>query len=227
MIRILTKQAFRFTKHYGEGSISKPKPGETPDEAAQRTALDAAKALHNMTSVKKQNEHTFDVQPGVVTNCPDWIRGDELFTWGLADGNIMELVTAAQSAAAAKGGSQAAAFEEPLTEKHVKFLQFNGYPQKTVEDAQKFFDRMQPDAQAEFLAGADAWDGKMEKVDDKQLGPVDLAKEGEKLKGPEPSDTSLTPSDESGNLGGAEMTTEVGGPVSRRKVVGGRAKEAK
>jgi hypothetical protein len=112
MIRILTKKAFRFTNHKGEGSISRPKANETPEEAAQRSARDAAFALSRASNIEKHKDHIFDVQPGVVTTCPDWIKSDELFNWGVADDDIVELVnkptvSVASEVAAAEAGETA------------------------------------------------------------------------------------------------------------------------
>lgn len=225
MVRILTKKAFRFTKPLSEGSISRPRSTETPEEAAQRLARDAAQALSNMTAIKKQSDHTFDVQPNVTTNCPDWIKLDAMFEWGVKDGDIMELVTPQMAAvAAAASGTKAPV---TLTEHHVKFLQSRGYPQKDVTEAQEFFEGMNDAHQASFLVEAEAW--KPEEPEAEKLGPVDLSKEGANAAlppAPAPEEEKLgpvadPPKPEDGNAAGSELPPVPGGPSRRRRVVGG------
>jgi hypothetical protein len=89
MIRILTKKAFRFQRH-GAGPLSKPVEGETFEEATKRVMRDATENI----SKKANNirDHYVDVALGEVKDVPDWVREDNIFKWGTADGDIMELV---------------------------------------------------------------------------------------------------------------------------------------
>lgn len=114
MVRVLTTKAFRFTNPNSGSGVSKPKPNETAEEAIQRVARDAARGLSNASNVAKHKEHFCDVQPGTPVDCPDWIKLDEIFAWGVSDGDIMELVPAAKSAT--KAQTAAAALGETSVE---------------------------------------------------------------------------------------------------------------
>lgn len=106
MVRILVKTAWRFVKPVG-GALTKPKPGETPEEAAQRVNQDNAERIRRASHHNR--DHFFDARPGEVVEAPDWIKDTEEWVMGRADGSIEELVP--KSASAAMPDNPAAAGE--------------------------------------------------------------------------------------------------------------------
>lgn len=104
-----------------------------------------------------------------------------------------------------------------MTERHLAFLQANGYPQKTVADCQKFFDGMNDKSKQEFVDECGKWNGSS---DDESKSDSDDSPETE-----EENETGY----EDGDKAETEMVAEPGAikptqtPVPTRRQ---RAREA-
>lgn len=227
-VRLLTKKAFRFTKPAGEGSISKPKLGETPEEAAKRFARDAATALSNASSIQKHKEHFFDVQPGIVTDCPDWIKQDDIFQWAVNDGDIMELVPVGK-ATATPAMAQGELVLPKDGDELIAFVKTRGYSDEAAKGiVARHADEVRADMKSSAEKAASLSDQNPDKNEDKLTtkeearvsAALALGKEQEKAKEEKPEEEKFGPVEDKNPVDNQGVQTLPGG-ARRKKVMGG------
>lgn len=102
MIQLLTKKRFRF-KNPHASMIKSEVVGTGEDQ----------KTIQTQDGGAKFEEAYFEVPPDKLTACPDWVKTDKIFEWGVKDGDIIEVLTKSEMQAdAARQQSEGARADE-------------------------------------------------------------------------------------------------------------------
>jgi hypothetical protein len=87
MIQLLCKKRFRFRN-----------PNATMIKQ-ETVGVGADKKQLQVQSGAKFEEAYFEVVPDRLTACPDWVKTDIMFSWGVKEGSIIEVATKSESLA--------------------------------------------------------------------------------------------------------------------------------
>ncbi len=90
MIQLLCKKRFRFKNPHAD-MIKREEVGAGKD-----------KHVRQVESGAKFEDVYFEVTPNKLTACPDWVKTDKMFEWGVSDGDILEVVTKSPAQAEAQ-----------------------------------------------------------------------------------------------------------------------------